>query len=106
MRSTLADDGFDGAVVQHFGTTRDVLIRIAPREDVSDAELSTELIETLRSGTAQTLDVRRVEFVGPQVGEELREDGGLAMLYALGAILIYVMFRFEWRFGIGSVAAV
>ena len=81
------------------------MIRIAPREEVSDADLSTELIEILKGSTTQELDVRRVEFVGPQVGEELREDGGLAMLYALGAILLYVAFRFEYRFAVGSVVA-
>ena len=105
VRSTLEDGGFPGAVVQHFGTTTDVLIRVPPREDVSDADLSTALIVALKQGTGTTLDVRRVEFVGPQVGEELREDGGLAMLYALGAILLYVALRFEYRFAIGSVAA-
>ena len=105
VRSTLEDGGFSGAVVQHFGTTRDVLIRVPPHEDVSDAALSTALILALKQGTGETLDVRRVEFVGPQVGEELRENGGLAMLYALGAILLYVGFRFEYRFAVGSVAA-
>ena len=105
VRAALENGGFHGAVVQHFGTSRDVLIRVAPREDVSDAKLSDKLILTLEDATVETLDVRRVEFVGPQVGEELREDGGLAMLYALGAILSYVAFRFEYRFAIGSVAA-
>ena len=105
VRSTLEDGGFSARVVQHFGTTRDVLIRVPPHEDVSDAALSTALILALKQGTGETLDVRRVEFVGPQVGEELRENGGLAMLYALGAILLYVGFRFEYRFAVGSVAA-
>ena len=106
VRANLDTGGFKGAIVQLFGTSKDVLIRIAPREEVSDADLSTELIEILKGGTAQEFDVRRVEFVGPQVGKELREDGGLAMLYALGAILLYVAFRFEYRFAVGSVVAV
>ena len=105
VRATMEKSGFSGAVVQHFGNSKDVLIRVAPREGVSEADLSTELVHALQMATTDKLDVRRIEFVGPQVGEELREDGGLAMLYALGAILIYVAFRFEYRFAIGSVAA-
>ena len=105
VRASLDTGGFKGAIVQLFGTSKDVLIRIAPRDEVSDADLSTELIEILKGSTTQDLDVRRVEFVGPQVGEELREDGGLAMLYALGAILLYVAFRFEYRFAVGAVVA-
>ena len=105
VREAMEQNGFSGAVVQHFGNSKDVLIRVAPREGVSEAELSTELVRVLQASTSNSLDVRRIEFVGPQVGEELREDGGLAMLYALGAILVYVAFRFEYRFAIGSVAA-
>jgi len=105
VRDTLAEAGFPEAVVQHFGTARDVLVRIAPREEVSKAQLSDQLIAALKSGSGESLDLRRVEFVGPQVGEELREDGGLAMLIALAAIGVYLIFRFEWRFAVGSVAA-
>lgn len=105
IRSALTDSGFDDATVQHFGTTRDVLIRIGLREDLSQADISTVAIDAIRGASALELEVRRVEFVGPRVGEELREQGGLAMLIALGAILIYVMFRFEIRFAVGSVAA-
>ena len=104
VRSTLSQAGYPDAVVQHFGTTRDVLVRVAPREAVSQAEISTDVLRGLRDGGAK-LEMRRVEFVGPQVGEELTEDGGLAMLIALGAIFIYVMFRFEWKFSAGAVAA-
>jgi preprotein translocase subunit SecF len=75
------------------------------REDLSQADISTVAIDAIRGASALELEVRRVEFVGPRVGEELREQGGLAMLIALGAILIYVMFRFEIRFAVGSVAA-
>jgi preprotein translocase subunit SecF len=105
VRATLNGAGFPGAVAQHFGTSRDVLVRIAPRDDVSQAELSTEILRALRVGTEQSVELRRVEFVGPQVGEELTEDGGLAMLIALAAIFVYVMFRFEWKFSAGAVAA-
>ena len=96
--------GFEGAVVQHFGTAHDVLIRIAPRDDIDKAELSNRALDALRARDS-TVELRRVEFVGPQVGEELTEQGGLAMLIALGAIFLYVMFRFEWKFSAGAVVA-
>jgi len=105
VRSTLNTAGFTSATVQHFGSGRDVLVRIAPRAGESKAELSDQVLAALRTGTSDTVDMRRVEFVGPQVGEELAEDGGLAMLIALGAIFVYVMFRFEWKFSVGAVAA-
>ena len=104
VRATLDRAGFKGAVVQHFGTAHDVLIRIAPRDDVERAELSNRAFEALRDANP-AVEMRRVEFVGPQVGEELTEQGGLAMLIALGAIFLYVMFRFEWKFSAGAVAA-
>ena len=105
LRVALARAGFDDAVVQHFGTTRDVLVRLPPHEELSRAELGDQVRDVLdRAGGGQT-QLRRIEFVGPQVGEELTEQGGLAMLIALGAIFVYVLLRFEWRFSIGSVAA-
>lgn len=104
VRATLAGAGFEGALVQHFGTAQDVLIRIAPRDDMERSELSNRAFDALRAKDS-SVDLRRVEFVGPQVGEELTEQGGLAMLIALGAIFIYVMFRFEWKFSAGAVAA-
>lgn len=94
---------YSDAKVQHFGSSKDVLIRIAPREGENSAQLSTRVLELLQpTGEAE---MRRVEFVGPQVGEELTEKGGLALLYALIGILIYVSLRFEYRFAVGSVAA-
>ena len=128
VRDTLTTAGFDNAVVQYFGTARDVMIRLPVDAQTSDAKLSSDVTAALRlpykeqlaigpSSAAQrcitaegiTMDcqvqMRRVEFVGPQVGEELTEQGGLAMIYALIGILIYVAFRFEWRFAVGSVAA-
>ncbi len=105
VRGALAAGGYGGATVQHFGTPRDVLIRIAPRAEVSSADLSTEVLRTLRAAADGEVELRRVEFVGPQVGDELTEAGGLAMLYALAGILIYVGFRFEYRFALGAVAA-
>ncbi len=105
VRGALSQAGFEGAVVQHFGTSRDVLVRIAPRADIEKAELSSKVLRTLNDAAGVDLDMRRVEFVGPQIGEELTEQGGLAMIIALGGILIYVSLRFQWRFAVGSVAA-
>ena len=104
IRTALAAAGFDGAQVQHFGTARDVLIRIAPQADKESAQLSEEALAGLRQLHAG-VDVRRIEFVGPQVGEELTEQGALAMIYALIGILIYIMVRFQWRFAPGAVIA-
>jgi preprotein translocase subunit SecF len=103
IRSALDDSGLSGAIVQHFGTAQDVLIRLAPREGMKSAELSGAVLNTLQSTGDVTM--RRVEFVGPQVGDELTEDGGLAVLFSLFAILIYVALRFEYRFSVGAVAA-
>nr|VFJ93973.1 MAG: protein translocase subunit secF [Candidatus Kentron sp. LFY]VFK19120.1 MAG: protein translocase subunit secF [Candidatus Kentron sp. LFY] len=105
IRARLENMEFSGAVVQHFGTTRDVLVRLPPRGDMDKATLSSEVIQGLEAEAGVELDLRRVEFVGPQVGEELTEQGGLAMLIALGAILVYIAIRFEYRFAIGSVSA-
>lgn len=104
VRSTLADSMFSDAVVQYFGSAKDVLIRIAPKEGLNSAAISNELIDLLKI-TGQTADLRRVEFVGPQVGEELTEDGGLAMIYALLCIFVYVALRFQMRFSVGAIAA-
>ncbi|MFB3100277.1 MAG: protein translocase subunit SecF [Gammaproteobacteria bacterium] len=104
IRSGLAASEFGEATVQYFGSASEVLIRVAPREGVNTAEISSSILELLRSG-GQVVEMRRVEFVGPQVGEELTEDGGLAMLYALLGILIYVALRFQMRFSIGAIAA-
>lgn len=104
VRAALADAGYGDAQVQHFGSARDVLVRIAPRPGESSAKLSGDILKTLRQAQAN-VEMRRVEFVGPQVGEELTEQGGLAMLYALFGILIYVSLRFQWRFALGSIAA-
>lgn len=130
IRDQLSKSNHEGFTVQNFGTTRDVLIRLAPKEGLSSAALSENMINVLRApfnellvasaleglqqcsinGASEPADcnvqIRRVEFVGPQIGDELTEDGGLAMLYALIGILIYVAIRFEYRFAIGSVIAV
>jgi preprotein translocase subunit SecF len=105
VRNDLAEAGFAGAIVQYFGTTHDVLVRLAPRKDLSEAELSSSILRVLKQSGGEGMQLRRVEFVGPQVGEELTEQGGLAMLIALGAILLYVSVRFLWKFSLGAVAA-
>ncbi len=105
IRNALASSGFSDAIVQHFGSAKEVLIRLVPKVDQDKAELSSQIIAVLNQASESRIDVRRVDFVGPQVGEELTEDGGLAVLYALIAILIYVSWRFEFRFSLGAVAA-
>ena len=128
VRTNLRRSGLDGVVVQYFGTSRDVLIRLPADPEVDAAESSSFIISSLREPYGETLaessendsqrcvfqdgttgdctvQMRRVEFVGPQVGGELTEKGGLAMLYALIGILAYVAWRFEWRFALGAVIA-
>lgn len=130
VRNTLAQSGFEDAVVQHFGTFQDVMVRLPSsysKESLNSAQISSDVMAALRGSYNEILvesadptnqqcvvsgqvtdcqvQMRRVEFVGPQVGGELANQGGLAMLYALLGILIYVTFRFEWRFAVGSVAA-
>ena len=104
IRSRLEGAGYGDAQVQNFGAARDVLIRILPREGVDAEGQGEEILGVLRAGGRQ-VDLRRAEYVGPQVGRELTERGGLAMLFALAMILLYVMFRFQWKFAVGSVAA-
>ncbi|MCG6861824.1 MAG: protein translocase subunit SecF, partial [Chromatiaceae bacterium] len=106
VRAGLEAGGFPDATVQHFGTSRDVLIRIAPEEGKEvGADLSDRVFRSLSAAAEGPVELRRVEFVGPQVGDELAEDGGLAMLYAILGILVYVALRFEYRFAVGSVIA-
>ncbi len=106
ITATLAEEGIVDATVQYFGSNRDILIRIAPQEgEEASAQLSDRVFRLLSANAETAVELRRVEFVGPQVGEELREQGGLAILFALIGILVYVALRFEWRFAVGAVAA-
>lgn len=105
IRRTLEQTGYENAMVQTFGTARDVIVRLPGRGERADAEVSNEILRMLRRDAEGGVEMRRVEFVGPQVGEELKERGGLAMLYAVIGILIYVWLRFEWRFSVGAIAA-
>jgi preprotein translocase subunit SecF len=105
IRSSLQNGGYPEAVVQNFGSIHDVLVRLPIVETENMAEMSNNVVSLLQVDSGSPIDVRRVEFVGPQVGDDLTEQGGLAVLYALIGILIYVAFRFEYRFAIASVAA-
>ena len=105
VRGALDKAGFGDAVVQHFGTAKDVLVRLAPRAGEETEALGDQILQALNSASDTEVQMRRQEFVGPQVGDELRDDGGLAMIIALAFILIYVMARFEYRFALGAIAA-
>ncbi|MEM9530114.1 MAG: protein translocase subunit SecF [Pseudomonadota bacterium] len=105
VRSALADAGYPDAVVQTFGAPNDIVVRLATLAEADSAEVSNQVVETLEAASGEELDLRRVEFVGPQVGEELAEKGGLAMIYALIGILLYIIFRFQWKFSVGAVLA-
>ncbi len=105
IRNALADNNFKDAQVQNFGTSKDVLIRIAPSSDINKASISDTILNTLKKNTEQTIEMRRVEFVGPQVGAELRDQGGMAMLVALFFILIYVSLRFQFKSAVGAILA-
>ena len=105
IREQLSTGGFGDAVVQHFGSPRDVMVRLAPRVAENNAQLSNRVLTVLQESSSDPVDMRRVEHVGAQIGEELTEQGGLAMLFALIGILIYVAIRFEWRFALGAVLA-
>jgi preprotein translocase subunit SecF len=104
IRGSLASAGFDDAQVLEFGTDTDVLVRLPPQGSADSREIRRQLQAILEEG-GQTVDLRRVEAVSPQVGEELAEQGGLAMIYAMLMIFAYVMFRFQWKFAAGAVAA-
>ena len=100
IRTALGGSEFGDAIVQAFGSPRDVLVRLPQSTATGDADLSSRVLKILPGA-----EMRRVEFVGPQVGEELTEDGALAMLYALGGILVYVMIRFTLKFAAGAISA-
>ena len=104
VRMDLSAANFPDAVVQNFGSSQDVLIRIAPRDDLKRDEIGGMVVEALTSQDP-SVSVKSISFVGPSIGDELTEQGGLAMLVALICILIYVAMRFEYRFALGSVSA-
>ena len=105
VRDALAKDGFPDAQVQNFGSARDVLIRL-PNRDGSDSNSVAEKAKaTLASAGGPAAEIRRVEFVGPQVGKELASDGAMALLLVIAGIMIYLALRFEWRFSVSAIIA-
>jgi len=102
LRETLGTQGYAGAIVVSFGTDRDVLIRLP--QGYSDQE-GAALLTLLQNNFEGEVVLRRIEFVGPQVGDELREQGGLAMLLALALVMLYIAFRFQLKFAVGAVIA-
>lgn len=108
VRAALQAGAVTGAVAQHFGSSRDVMIRLAPESGIVEEQASTkraqQVMAALQAGTPGA-ELRRTEFVGPQVGAELAESGFLALLYTFGGILLYVAMRFEWRLALGAVLA-
>ena len=104
IRNELASGGFPEAIVQSFGSPKDINIRIMPRENIDNKAIGKQ-IEEILNNSANAVELRGSEFVSPQVGDELTEQGGLAMLFALMMIMIYILFRFQWKFSIGAVLA-
>jgi preprotein translocase subunit SecF len=104
LRQSFSDSEFNDVTIQYFGSAKEILIRIPAQQGFNSADVSSKLLDLLSSNNFSA-EMRRVEFVGPQVGEELREDGGLAMLYALLCIMVYIAFRFQMRFSVGAVSA-
>ncbi len=108
VRQGLEAAGYDGHVVQYFGSDRDILIRMPPQEHLSEQEnarIGDSIIGSLRDASGEAVELRRSEFVGPAVGEELTNEGGLGMLTALGVVMIYIAFRFQLKFAVGAVIA-
>lgn len=108
IRGQLDSAGYEGHVVQYFGSDRDVLVRMPPQKSLGPAQnarLGDSIIETLRMAATSDVSLRRSEFVGPAVGEELANQGGLGMLAALALVMLYIAFRFQLKFAFGAVIA-
>ena len=104
IRGTVATLGFSEVQVQKFGTSRDVMIRLSPEKGVTSQQQSERVMAALRAAEPAA-ELRRVEFVGPQVGKELATDGALALLFVVIGIMIYLAFRFEWKFSVAAIVA-
>ena len=105
IRDTLKTAGFEKTVVQNFGTSKDVMIRLAPVSGKEAIEIGNDVVAQLRSVSDEKVEMQKIDYVSASVGDELAEQGGLAILVALIGILIYVSLRFEWKFALGSVVA-
>ena len=103
-RADLADSGFSDAVVQHYGSPKEVNIRVAPKDGDDADTIGHDVYAALKLHNEE-LELLKVEFVGPQVGDELRDESGTAMLLALGLMMLYVWFRFSNKFGVATVVA-
>ena len=104
IRDAMAKLGFTEASVQNFGTTRDVLIRLPVKQGITSAKLSEQVLAELKQ-IDNTVNLKRVEFVGPQVGKELLDNGALALLFVSLGIVLYLWLRFEWKFGVSAIIA-
>ncbi len=105
VRTALSNANFNDAQVQNFGSSKDIIVRIAPRDDINKATIGDNIFDVLKTTSEQEVEMRRVEYVGPQVGDELRDDGGIALLVALGGILIYISLRFQLKSAVGAILA-
>lgn len=105
IRGALEAKGFGDATVQNFGSAREVMVRLRPRDNFAGETLGNQILSAIKEGTGSSVEMRRIEFVGPNVGDELAEAGGLAILASLICILLYVSMRFEWRLAAGAVLA-
>ncbi len=105
IRGALASSGYPDAQVQNFGSARDLLIRLPNREDLDTSRVSETVMNTLQQVGGPAPELRRVEFVGPQVGKELATDGAMALLLVIVGIMIYLAMRFEWRFALSAIIA-
>lgn len=101
IREQLSDIGYGNAVVVFFGSDTDILVRL---QEANNPHLGDEILAALR-GHGETVILKRIEFVGPQIGEELRDDGGIGMLFALAVVMVYVALRFQFKFSVGAVSA-
>jgi preprotein translocase subunit SecF len=104
IRGTLEASQYRDVTVQNYGTAQDVLIRLRLHQDESSAKISQDVLEVLKKQDA-AVELRRVEFVGPQVGKELYDSGGLALLLVCAGIMVYLAMRFEWRFAVAAIIA-
>jgi preprotein translocase subunit SecF len=105
LRDALAKEGYQDAQVQNFGSSRDVLIRLPNREGMETGKVSEKVMASLSALEGGKPELRRVEFVGPQVGKELASDGAMALLLVIGGIVVYLAMRFEWRFAVSAIIA-
>ena len=105
VRNALASSGYPDAQVQNFGSARDLLIRLPNREDLETSRVSETVMNTLQQVGGAAPELRRVEFVGPQVGKELATDGAMALLLVILGIVVYLAMRFEWRFAVSAIIA-